>query len=92
MMASRSDKYTMIRSMVTTSNDHPTAGTIALTGFNENAGPVQPNFGSIISKDQVTTEALPSFFMWDGEYQEIFLVESKVMAEARWAKLMILFW
>jgi len=62
LMASRSDKYTMIRSMVTTSNDHPTAGTIALTGFNENAGPVQPNFGSIISKDQVTTEALPSFF------------------------------
>ena len=92
LMASRSDKYTMIRSMVTTSNDHPTAGTIALTGFNENAGPVQPNFGSIISKDQVTTEALPSFFYVGREFHEIFRVESKVMAAARWAKLMILFW
>ena len=38
------------RSHVTTAPGHPDAGTVALTGFEENPKPVQPNFGSIVAK------------------------------------------
>ncbi|MEM7396760.1 MAG: DUF1501 domain-containing protein, partial [Verrucomicrobiota bacterium] len=49
-LAKRSDRYSVIRSMQTSNGGHPGAGTVALTGYEENPGPVQPNFGSIISK------------------------------------------
>ena len=90
LMASRGDKYTMIRSMVTTSNDHPTAGTIALTGFNKMPDLFSPiSVRSFLKIRLRPRRCLP--FM-SGEFHEIFRVESKVMAVARWAKLMILFW
>ncbi len=61
-MAARSNKYTVIRSNVTTNGGHPGAGTVGLTGFEENAGPIQPNFGSIVAKHRGSAEALPPFF------------------------------
>ncbi|MBM79471.1 MAG: hypothetical protein CMJ78_02610 [Planctomycetaceae bacterium] len=60
--AARSDKFSVIRSMQSTNGGHPGAGTVGLTGFEENPGPVQPNFGSIISKQRGQTNALPPFF------------------------------
>ena len=61
-LASRSDKFSVIRSMCTTNGGHPGAGTVGLTGYEENAGPVQPNFGSIVAKHRGQHDALPPFF------------------------------
>ena len=61
-LARRSDKFSVVRSMQTTDDGHPGAGTIGLTGFAENDGPVHPNFGSIVSKHKGPTGALPPFF------------------------------
>ena len=61
-MAARSDKFSVIRSMVNTNNGHPGAGTVGLTGFEESPGPVQPNFGAIVSKHRGQTGSLPPFF------------------------------
>ena len=49
-MAARSDKFSVIRSMVNSNNGHPGAGTVGVTGFEESPGPVQPNFGAIVAK------------------------------------------
>ena len=46
-MASRSDRYTLLRSHVTSAPGHPDAGTVALSGFEENPKPVQPNLSLI---------------------------------------------
>ena len=60
-LAERSDMYTLVRSHTTTAPGHPDAGTVALTGFEENPKPVQPNFGSIVAKHRGQSGALPSF-------------------------------
>lgn len=61
-MAARSDRYSLIRSMRTSNGGHPGAGTVGLTGYEENAGPIQPNFGAIVAKHQGQTGPLPPFF------------------------------
>lgn len=61
-IASRSDRFSLIRTHVTTAPGHPDAGTIALTGFAESPGPVQPNFGSIVARARGNGGNLPSFF------------------------------
>ncbi|RMG33814.1 MAG: DUF1501 domain-containing protein [Planctomycetota bacterium] len=48
--AARSDRLALVRSMAHDDGGHPSAGTLALTGFRENPEPVQPNFGSILAK------------------------------------------
>ena len=60
-LAQRSNLYTVIRSHVTSAPGHPDAGTVALTGFEENPKPVQPNFGSIVAKHRGRQGALPPF-------------------------------
>ena len=60
--AARSDRFSVIRSMVSTNNGHPGAGTVGVTGFEESPGPVQPNFGSIVAKHRGSTGSLPPFF------------------------------
>jgi uncharacterized protein (DUF1501 family) len=60
-IAKRSDRFTLIRSHVTTAPGHPDAGTIALTGFEERPQPVRPNFGSILAKHGGQTGDLPPF-------------------------------
>jgi len=61
--ARRSDRFTLIRSHVTSAPGHPDGGTVALTGFEEAPGPVQPNFGSIIAKHNAQhSGSLPPFF------------------------------
>ena len=60
-LAQRSDRYTLIRSHPQTAPGHPDGGTVALTGFEENPKPVQPNFGSIIAKHRGQTGSLPPF-------------------------------
>ena len=61
-MARRSDKFTLVRSHVTTAPGHPDAGTVALTGFEESPAPVKPNFGSIVARQRGPAGALPPFF------------------------------
>ncbi len=60
-LAQRNDKFSLIRSMVTTDGGHPGAGTIGVTGFKESPT-VHPNFGSIIAKHRGNSGALPPFF------------------------------
>ena len=45
-LAARSDRFTLVRSHVTTAPGHPDAGTVALTGFVEAPTPVQPSSSS----------------------------------------------
>ncbi len=61
-LAQRSDKYTLVRSHHTSAPGHPDAGTVALSGFEENPKPVKPNFGSIIAKHRGFNGKLPPFF------------------------------
>ena len=61
-LAHQSDKFALIRSNVNSNGGHPGAGTVGLTGYEENPGPVQPNFGSIIAKHRGNEGALPPFF------------------------------
>src|SRR6187549_2077108 len=61
-MARRSDRFTLVRSHVTTAPGHPDAGTVALTGLEEAPAPVKPNFGSIVAKHRGHGGALPPFF------------------------------
>ena len=60
--AARSDRFSVIRSMVNTNNGHPGAGTVGVTGFEESPGPVQPNFGAIVAKHRGQAGSLPPFF------------------------------
>ena len=61
-LASRSDLYTLIRSMKNFDGDHLKAGTIALTGSPETAsgGALPPNFGSVVARHAGHGE-LPAF-------------------------------
>jgi hypothetical protein len=61
-IASRSDRFSLIRTHVTTAPGHPDAGTVALTGFEEKPAPVKPNFGSIVAKFRGEPGPLPPFF------------------------------
>lgn len=61
-IASRSHRFSLIRTHTTTAPGHPDAGTIALTGFAETPGPVQPNFGSIVARVRGNRGNLPPFF------------------------------
>jgi hypothetical protein len=61
-IAARSDRYSLLRTNVTTAPGHPDAGTVALTGFEEIPTPVQPNFGSIVAKFRGSAGGLPPFF------------------------------
>jgi hypothetical protein len=61
LIAQRSHLFTLIRSHVTTAPGHPDAGTVALTGFEENPKPVQPNFGAIVAKHRGQNGPLPPF-------------------------------
>ena len=62
-LASRSDRFSLIRSQVSTEPGHPDAGTFGLTGFKERPEPVQPNFGSIVGKHRGNQGSLPPFVM-----------------------------
>lgn len=61
-LALRSDQFTLIRSHVSSNGGHPGAGNVGLTGYEENAGPIQPNFGAIVAKHRGHSGALPPFF------------------------------
>jgi hypothetical protein len=60
-VAQRSDRYTLIRSHVTSASGHPDAGTVALTGYEEKPLPVKPNFGSIVARHRGREGHLPAF-------------------------------
>lgn len=60
-LAARSDRFTVVRSHVTSEPGHPDAGTVGLTGFKERPDPVRPNFGSIIARHRGHKGALPPF-------------------------------
>ena len=61
-IAQRSDRFALVRSMVSSNGGHPGAGTVGLTGYEENPGPVQPNFGAIVAKHHGQKNQLPPFF------------------------------
>ena len=60
-LAARSDRWALIRSMVSSNSGHPGAGTVGLTGFEEEPEPVQPNFGSIVARHR-GFDGMPPFF------------------------------
>jgi hypothetical protein len=62
-LAARSDRFSLIRSHVTSQPGHPDAGTVGLTGFEERPEPVQPNFGAIVGKHRGHKGSLPPFAM-----------------------------
>jgi hypothetical protein len=65
-LAARSDQFSLIRSMVSSNSGHPGAGTVGLTGYEENPPPVKPNFGSILAKDRGTGDLPPFFYIGRG--------------------------
>lgn len=60
-LSQRTHLFTVIRSHVTMESGHPEAATLALTGFKERPGPVQPNFGSVVSHHRGHVGTLPPF-------------------------------
>lgn len=60
-VAQQSHLYTVVRTHVTSESGHPEAGTVALTGFKERPGPVQPNSGAIVAKHRGHGRLLPPF-------------------------------
>ncbi|MBX9625576.1 MAG: DUF1501 domain-containing protein [Gemmataceae bacterium] len=60
-LAQQSHLFTMVRTHVTSESGHPEAGTVALSGFSERAGPVQPNFGAVVGKHRGPGGRLPAF-------------------------------
>ena len=60
-LAERSQLFTVVRTHATTDGGHPGAGTLALTGFGDTSGPVQPNFGSIFARHHGSAGLLPPF-------------------------------
>ena len=62
-LASRSDRFSLVRSHVTSQPGHPDAGTVGLTGFLERPVPVHPNFGAIVGKRRGHDGQLPPFVM-----------------------------
>ncbi|MDP7274843.1 MAG: DUF1501 domain-containing protein [Planctomycetaceae bacterium] len=60
-IASISDKFALVRSHVSSQSGHPDGGTVALTGFHEKPGPVQPNFGAIVARHRGRRGDLPPF-------------------------------
>ncbi len=74
-LARRADKYTLIRSLHHTSNDHGIAGTIGLTGADSGAislsgqvlrGRVNATHGAIVSKVKGFQPAMPQFVTMGG--------------------------
>src|SRR4051812_7305658 len=61
LVAQRSRLYTVCRTHVTSESGHPEAGTVALTGFKDKPGPLQPNFGSILARHRGHARSLPPF-------------------------------
>lgn len=60
-LAQQSHRFNLIRTHVTSNGAHPPGGTVALTGFEENPGPLQPNFGSIMARHRGPAGKLPPF-------------------------------
>ena len=78
-LAKRAHRYSVIRSLRGTSNDHGIAGTIGLTGSNSGAaslggqvlpGAVQPNHGSIVSKVLGFSSSMPRFLTLGGHLHQ----------------------
>lgn len=61
-LAARSDRFSLVRSHITRDGGHPGAGTLGMTGYKEGPGPVQPSFGSIVSRHH-SAGALPPYAM-----------------------------
>jgi hypothetical protein len=60
-LAQRSNQFNLIRTHVTSNSAHPPGGTVALTGFDETPGPIQPNFGAIVARTRGRVGKLPPF-------------------------------
>ena len=78
-LASRADRYAIVRSLHSTSNDHGIAGTIGLTGSEAGGaslggqvqpGQVQPNHGAIVSRVLGFDPATPRFVTLGGHLHQ----------------------
>lgn len=78
-LAARADRYTLIRSLHCSSNDHGIAGTIGLTGSETGGtslggqvvpGPLQPAHGAVVSKVLGFEPALPRFVTLGGRLHQ----------------------
>jgi Protein of unknown function (DUF1501) len=78
-LARRADRYSILRSIHTASNDHGIAGTIGLTGSNTGAisfggktmpGAIQPTHGSIVSRVLGFNPEIPRFLTVGGHLHQ----------------------
>lgn len=78
-LAARAHKYSIIRSLRGTSNDHGIAGTIGLTGSSSGAaslsgqvlsGALHPTHGSIVSKVSSSSTKMPKFLTLGGHLHQ----------------------
>jgi uncharacterized protein (DUF1501 family) len=78
-LANLSDRYALIRSMHTQSNDHGVAGTIGLTGSIAGAvnlggaaltGSVRPATGAVVAKARGFTSSMPPFMVVGGKLHQ----------------------
>ncbi|MCH8830533.1 MAG: DUF1501 domain-containing protein [Planctomycetes bacterium] len=78
-LAKRADKYTILRSLHHTSNDHGIAGTIGLTGSDTGAtslggkvirGSLKPAHGSVVSRVLGFSPAMPRFVALGGHLHQ----------------------
>ncbi len=78
-LARQADKYTLLRSIHTPSNDHGIAGTVGLTGSDAGAislggqtlpGSIQPTHGSIVSKVLGFRPEMPRFLTVGGRLHQ----------------------
>lgn len=61
-LAARSDRFTLVRTHKTPDSRHPEAASIGMTGYKEDAGPIQPSFGSIVARERSGGD-LPPYVM-----------------------------
>ena len=78
-LARRADRYAVIRSLTTGSNDHGIAGTIGLTGSQDGAtslsgqvlaGRVKPTHGSVVSRVKGLDGSMPQFVTMGGQLHQ----------------------
>lgn len=62
-LATRSDRFNVIRSHVTFAPGHPDAGNFGLTGFAESPAPVEPSFGAIVGRHRALDGNLAPYTM-----------------------------
>lgn len=85
-LAARSDRFSLIRTHVTPDSRHPEAASIGMTGYKEDAGPIQPAFGSIVARQRGGSGALPPYVMLSSGTPRVETQVAKGYGGGHWGK------